>query len=110
MSLNDTWVLLVQSDDCEIMFCKKSNRFSVNYKSCFAMFKPMELEHLHIVISTLRISDFYADCMGLKKVKIKNPHAKTGFILSQEDARLLGGLLGKSLTLYDSFSFGSRSL
>ncbi|MEO1255395.1 MAG: DUF6686 family protein [Bacteroidota bacterium] len=94
---------LVETDECQINYCKACKTFSVVYRSCCASFTPSELEQFHVVLSTLRETDFHYNFCGEHMAIIKNPVACVGFCLSKKDASELADSVAESLTLFDAY-------
>lgn len=94
---------LVETDDCQITYCKICKTFSVSYGSCCASFTPRELEQFHIVLSTLRAHDFHYHFRGQQMAIIKNPIASVGFCLSEREASEFAESVAESLTLFDAY-------
>jgi len=97
------YIDLVETNVCQITYCKICKTFSLTYNSCCASFTPKELEQFHIVLRTLRSFDFHYDFKGMKMAIVKNSFASMGFCLSKEDASSLSDCVSESLTLFDAY-------
>ena len=94
---------LVESESCQITFCKRCKSFTLAYKSCCASFTAREMGQFKEVLQNLQECDFHYQLMGEEMALIKNPSVSIGFCLSRRDVRTLQMDISESLTLFDAF-------
>lgn len=96
-------ILLSESSNSQITWCKCCRSFSVIYNSCGASFMEQELIQFNQVLKNLRIEDFSYEIKGNLHAIIKNPCSYVGFCLTKNEVGDLISLIDESLTVYEAF-------
>ncbi|MEM8896102.1 MAG: hypothetical protein AAGC88_16105 [Bacteroidota bacterium] len=104
----DQYLGLVKTDDCHIIFCKHSRRFTLTYKCSCASLSPEELEYFYLELRTLKAGDFRHEYNGERLAVVKNRSVRADFILSKHQVAELAHSVAESLTLLDALRFGVR--
>lgn len=103
MCMIDEYIVLSESDNLQITYCKKCKSFSLAYKSCCSSFSASELDQFGQIIASLGRIDFRYQIMGKTMAIIKNPYVSIGFCLTIEEAEELDVAIRESLVLYEAF-------
>lgn len=99
----DEYIVLSESEDLQITYCKKCKSFSLAYKSCCSSFSSSELDQFGQIVASLRELDFHYHMMEKMVAIIKNPFVNIGFCLTVEEAQELDLAIRESLALYEAF-------
>ena len=104
MCCSNQYILLSESSECQVSYCKRCKSFSMMFKTACASFTAVELEQFSIILEGLSHQDFHYDVMGTAKAIVKNPYVCMGFCLSQQEANVMLTAVNESLTLYEAFN------
>ena len=99
----DEYIVLSESDNLQITYCKKCKAFSLAYKSCYSSFSVAELDQFGQIISGLQDIDFHDQLMDKTVAIVKNPFVAIGFCLTIEEAKELDMAIKESLALFEAF-------
>lgn len=94
---------MVETDQCQITYCKGCRTFTLVYKSSCANFTFDELEGFKHVLEDLGAEDYFFTFCDRQMAIVKSPRESVGFCLAPEDVVYLLDSLKESLTLFDAF-------
>ncbi|WP_394342257.1 DUF6686 family protein [Reichenbachiella versicolor] len=96
-------IILSESKDIQISWCKKCQSYTLIHKSSFATFNSEELKHFKSTLEELKHTDYKFSKNGNRHVLIRNAKTAIGiFITEVEKQELLNGIR-KALTLSELF-------
>ena len=97
------YLMLVESENCQISYCRCCKTFSLAYQSCCASFTGPELAQFFDVLAGLKDSDFHYELMGKEMAIVKNPMIHLGFCFTQKDVEILKEAITETRTLFEAF-------
>ena len=95
----DEYIVLKETEELQITYCKKCKSFSLAFKSCCSSFSAAELDQFGEIVGSLQPIDFQYHMMGKMMAVIKNPFVSIGFCLTVEEAEEMNEAIKESLTL-----------
>jgi len=99
----DDYIVLSETEDLQITYCKKCKNFTLAYKSCCSSFTAAELEEFGEIVGSLHPIDFQYNMMGKMRAVVKNPFVSIGFCLTVEEAEEMTIAIRESLALFEAF-------
>ena len=99
----DDFVVLAQSENAQITYCKQCKSFSFTFKSSCASFTTSELDQFMKMLETLSPVDYNYHMMGKAMAIIRNSMSSLGLCLTPDDTQELIGVIRESQTLFEAF-------
>lgn len=97
------FIVLAESHNAQVSWCKECTCFSLTYKCFCASFSLTELNGFGQILSGLHETDFRYEFMGRAHALVRNPHLQMGLCITRQDARDVSQLLRQAATMYDLF-------
>lgn len=96
-------IILSESDNAQVSWCKGCQGYSVIFNSCALSFSAFELGHFRNILKSLSERDFHYDFPGGRQVLIKNHGASLGICLTQKQVDNLEQLIAEAQTVVEAF-------
>ncbi len=104
MCNTDNHIVLTESDNTQISWCRGCKTYSMLFKCCCVSFTQQEIESFQRVLNNLHERDFTYFFLGEEHALIQNHCSNTGLCLTRNDAENLKELIHEALTVNEAFS------
>lgn len=104
MCLQSNHIVLTESANGQVSWCKGCKNYSVIYNSCCFAFTDKELLKFKAVLEHLSPDDYHYHFLDDTFVIIKHERTNMGITLRKNETKQLIALLEESLTIKEVFS------
>ena len=96
-------IILTESDNAQISWCKGCKSYSLVYNSCCLSFTETEIIQFKELLLGLNQSDFHYSFFGQPHALLKYDFVRFGVALKQSDIKSLINLIREALTVNEIF-------
>lgn len=96
-------IVLTESEDSQISWCKGCKNYSLIFRSFCMAFSDRELLDFKRMLCSLNPEDYHYDVLGSFHAIIKYDYSSIGISLSKSDTKRLVGLIEEAMAMKEVF-------